>query len=98
MAQTQEELLERQDHIVFLLQVSSLKDNYKHFLHLKITQNEDDEFTKVLDADNIRIDEVLKSIKTYYYLYKNAELDETQETIKKEVLVLISKLMYLFDL
>ncbi|AAQ94379.1 hypothetical protein SSVK1p16 [Sulfolobus virus Kamchatka 1] len=96
MAQTEEEKLVRQSSVFLLLTTGSKK--YGTYLHVKIEKNEDEKIIKEIYVEDIRIENELRKLKRLYEVYSSAISDDTQEAIRKEVLLEIAKILNLFDL
>ncbi|ACZ35738.1 unknown [Sulfolobus spindle-shaped virus 6] len=89
----QEEKLVSQNAVYFLLTLG--RKEYFSNLHISIELNEE-KIQKTIFADDINIAKVLKTIKNLYNLYVDSQLDETQQAIRKEMLIEVAKLLYLF--
>lgn len=94
MEPQEQEKLVSQNAIYFLLTLG--RKEYFSNLHLSIELNDEKKLERTVFADSITIEETLRKIKNLYSLYRDANLDETQDAIRKEMLIEIAKLIYLF--
>ncbi|AAQ73263.1 hypothetical protein SSV2p16 [Sulfolobus spindle-shaped virus 2] len=92
--QEEKEVLVSQSSIYFLL--TEGRKTYGKYLNLKIEINDNDRIEKkFFFTEKPALKEVLLKIKRLYEVYEDSE-SQTQEAIRKEVLLEIAKLMYLF--
>ncbi|ACP38577.1 hypothetical protein [Sulfolobus spindle-shaped virus] len=92
--QEERENLVKQSSVFLLLTTGSKK--YGTYLHVKIEINEDEKIIKEIYVDDIGIENELRKLKRLYEVYGFAMSDETQEAIRKEVLIEIAKILHLF--